>query len=170
MRRAAADRYGLHVRTYYRDDRVHITAAAIVVDGCAYPLYRLDEVWKSRRSLAGRRVLVGLGILATAVLVRIAASMVWWLGGLDRAVEHWLSGGPGTVAIVAVVALAAAVVGVLLVEAALSAIEDIRGHGRNLELWASIDGHPVRIFHTNDARRFGQVCRALVRARSGRLG
>jgi len=158
------------VRTYYRDDRVHITSAMIVVDGCAYPLYRLDEVWKSRRSIAGRRVLIGVGIVAAAVLVRVVAGFVWWLGGLDRAVEHWLSGGPGTVAVVAVLALAAAVAGVLLVEATLRAIEDIRGHGRNLELWANIDGQPVRLFHTNDARRFGQVCRALVRARSGRSG
>jgi len=36
--RAAVDRYRLLVRTYYRDDRVHITSAMIVVDGCAYPL------------------------------------------------------------------------------------------------------------------------------------
>jgi hypothetical protein len=33
------------------------------------------------------------------------------------------------------------------------------------ELWALFRGHRVRLFHTYDAREFGQVCRALTRAR-----
>jgi Family of unknown function (DUF6232) len=155
------------VRTYYRDDRVHITTTAIYVDDVCYPLDDLAEVWQARRSLAGRRILIGLAILVLAVLVRVAAGYLWWLGGLDRTVEGWLRGGPATVALVALAGLAVAVVGVLLVEAVLSAIEDIRGYGRNLELWATIDGHPVRLYHTNDARRFGQIRRALVRALAG---
>jgi hypothetical protein len=153
------------VPTYYRDDRVHVTSTAIHIDNARYVWDEIGDLWVTQRSLAARRILIGFGILAAAILVRVAASYVWFLGGLDRAVERWLSGGPATVAVVAVVGLAIAVVGVLLVEAALSAIEDIRGYGRNLELWASIDGHPVRLYHTNNAQRFGQIRRAIVRAR-----
>jgi Family of unknown function (DUF6232) len=152
------------VRVYYRDDRVQVTSTAIYVDNACYPFDRLGDMWVARRSLAARRILIGLGIVAAAVLVRVAASFVWFLGGVDRTVERWMSGGPTGVAVVAVVGLGIAVVGVLIVEAALSAIEDIRGYGRNLELWASVDGQPVRIYHTNNAQRFGQIRRAIVRA------
>jgi len=155
------------VRTYYRDDRVHVTSTDLYIDNCHYPLDELGELWQTRRSLAGRRILIGLGILLLAVAVRVAASYVWWLGGLNRAVRRWLADGPAGVVLVTVIGLAIAVVGVLVIEVALSAIEDIRGYGRNLELWASYDGHPVRLYHTNNALRFGQICRALVRARSG---
>jgi hypothetical protein len=155
------------MRTYYRDEHVHITSSAIYVDNRCYPLARIDSVWRRRRSLAGRRILIGLGIVALAVLLRAAASYVWWLGGLNRFVRRWLSGGPVTAAIIAVVVLAVAVAGVVTVEAALSAIEDIRGNGRHLELWAVINGQAVLLLRTNDSSRFGKICRALVRARSG---
>jgi hypothetical protein len=36
---------------------------------------------------------------------------------------------------------------------------------RLFELWALFRGHRVRLFHTYDVREFGQVCRALTRAR-----
>jgi hypothetical protein len=55
---------------------------------------------------------------------------------------------------------------VLAIEAGLRAIEDIRGHSRHLELWASVRGRPILLLHTDDADRFGRVCRALTRARS----
>jgi uncharacterized protein DUF6232 len=154
------------VRTFYQDDRVRITSTAFYIDDSCYPLDELGEVWRARRSLAGRRIVIGLGVLVLAVLMRVAASYVWWLGGLNRTVRRWLAGGPLGVVAVAVVGLALAIIGVLLVETVLSAIEDIRGYGRNLELWASVNGHPVRLYRTNNARRFGQICRALVRARA----
>jgi hypothetical protein len=155
------------MRTYYRDAHVHITSSAVYFDERCFLLEQIDTVWRSRRSLAGRRILIGLGIVAAAIVLRAAASYVWWLGGLNRLVGRWLSGGPVSDAIVAVVALAVAVAGVFTVEAALSAIEDIRGNGRHLELWASIDGQAVLLLRTNDASRFGKICRALIRARSG---
>lgn len=37
--------------------------------------------------------------------------------------------------------------------------------GRCYELWADYRGQRVRLFRTHDAREFGQVCRALMRAR-----
>jgi hypothetical protein len=158
------------MRTYYRDPHVLVTSTAICIDGSRYELGELEAVWRTRRSVATRRVLIGLGIVVLAVLVRVAASYIWWLGGLDRAVRQWLSGDWLTVMTVAVVGLAAAVFGTFVVEAMLSAIEDIRGFGRHLELWATMAGHPVMLFRTNDSIRFGQVCRALMRARSDLAG
>ena len=154
-------------RTYYRDDRVLVTSTAIYIDNSRYLLDEIGELWQTRRSLAARRILIALGIVAFVVVVRVVAGYVWFLGGLDRTVSHWLEGGPATVALVALGGLAVAMVGVWLIEAVLTAIEDIRGYGRNLELWASMHGHPVRLYHTNNSQRFGQICRAIVRARSG---
>lgn len=36
---------------------------------------------------------------------------------------------------------------------------------RRYELWAHVDGRTVRLFYCDSEREFGQVCRALVRAR-----
>jgi hypothetical protein len=36
---------------------------------------------------------------------------------------------------------------------------------RLFELWAQFDGRTVRLFSCHNEREFGQVCRALVRAR-----
>jgi TPR repeat protein len=51
----------------------------------------------------------------------------------------------------------------------LDQIERVEHRGllgpRLFELWALFRGHRVRLFHTYDAREFGQVTRALVRAR-----
>jgi hypothetical protein len=155
------------MRTYYRDKHVLITSTSISIDGVTFRLQDIDAVWRTRRSLAGRRVLIGLVILMAAVLTRLAASYLWWLAGLNRVIQHWLTGDWVNILIVAVIGLAFAVVGVLAVETVLSAIEDIRGHSRHLELWATLaGGHPVLLFRTNDSTRFGQVCRALMRARA----
>jgi|SRR6266536_2640782 hypothetical protein len=154
------------MRVYYRDDNVRITSSAVYVDECCYLLEQIESVWRRRRAFATRRVLIGLGVVAGAVLIRVVAGYLWWLGGLGRQVGRWLAGGPGTVLLVGIVGLGVAVLGVLLVEAALSAIEDIRGNGRHLELWARVDGLPIKLLHTTDSVRFGQVCRALVRARA----
>ncbi|OLB82746.1 MAG: hypothetical protein AUI14_00160 [Actinobacteria bacterium 13_2_20CM_2_71_6] len=158
------------MRTYYRDQHVQITSSAIYVDGHRYALDQLDQVWRTGRARAGRRVLVGIGVLLVAVAVLAASRYTVWMGALGRQFQHWLSAGPETVAIIAVSALVLAVLGVLAVEAALRAIEDIRGHARHLELWASVGGHQLMLLRTNDAERFGKVCRALTRARANRPG
>jgi hypothetical protein len=155
------------MRTFYRDEHVHITSSAIHVDGHRYALDQLDQIWRSGRRLAGRRVLIGVAVLVGAVGFTAAVRYTWWFGGLRRQFEHWLTGGPVTVALLGAVALVAAIVGVLVVEAGLRAIEDIRGHARDLQLWASVRGRPVLLLHTNDETRFGKVCRALARAHAG---
>jgi hypothetical protein len=38
---------------------------------------------------------------------------------------------------------------------------------RRFELWADYQGHAVQVLWTFDAMRYGQICRALVRAQEG---
>jgi hypothetical protein len=153
------------MRTYYRDNNVHITSAAIHVDGHRYPFGELDRIWRVGRRIAGRRVLVGVAVLLVAVGFTGVVRYTWWFSGLHRQLEQWLSAGPAAVGVIGLAVLVVAVLGVLAAEAGLRAIEDIRGHARDLQLWASIRGRPVLLLHTNDETRFGKVCRALVRAR-----
>ena len=154
------------MRTYYRDDNVHITSAAIHVDGRRYAFGELDRIWRSGRRIAGRRVLVGVAVLLVAAGFTGVVRYTWWFSGLHRQLQEWLSTGPAAVAVIGLAVLFVAVLGVLAVEAGLRAIEDIRGHAHDLQLWASIRGRPVLLLHTNDETRFGKVCRALVRARA----
>jgi hypothetical protein len=152
------------MRTYYQDHQVHITSVAIWVDGRVYALAELGETWRRGGSVAGRRILVGVGVLLLAVVIRLATSYSWWMGGLRRQYQRWLTAGMATSALVAFAALAVALVGAAAIEVGLRAIEDIRGFGRHQELWARVHGYPVLLLRTNDAARFGQVRRALVRA------
>ena len=155
------------MRTYYHDQNVLITSAAIRVGDRHFALDQLDELWRTDRRVAGRRILIGIGVLLAAAAFTAAVRYTWWFGGLRRQFQHWLAGGPAVLAVAAAGGLLLAVLGVLAIEAGLSAIEDIRGHARHLELWASVRGRPVLLLHTDDADRFGKVCRALTRARSG---
>src|SRR5213079_2307658 len=152
------------MRTYYHDQNVLITSTAIRVGDRHFALDQLDQLWRTDRRVAGRRILVGVGVLVAAVGFTALVRYTWWFGGLRREFQHWLTEGPAVLAGVAVAGLVLAVLGVLAVEAGLSAIEDIRGHARHLELWATVRGKPVLLLHTNDADRFGKVCRALTRA------
>lgn len=51
----------------------------------------------------------------------------------------------------------------------LAVVERVESGGmfqaRRYELWALVRGQSVRLFRTRDVREFGQVCRALTRAR-----
>src|SRR5690348_5204702 len=115
------------MRTFYRDDQVQITSSAFHVDGHRYALADLDDVFRAHRHRAGRRVLIGLGVLVVAIAFTGIVRYTWWFGGLRRQVEHWLRAGPASVAAVGFLALVVAVLGVVAIEAALSAVEDIRG-------------------------------------------
>jgi hypothetical protein len=63
-----------------------------------------------------------------------------------------------------VIGFALALFGVIAIETALRAIEDIRGHRRRMELWALVAGEHVLLWSTTDSLKFGRVCRALNRA------
>ncbi len=153
------------MRIYYDDRQVRITSKSIYVDDRCYRLDEFEQVWRNGGRLAHGRILLGVGMLLFAVTARLAASYTWWIGGLRRQIERWLSGGVWDVALVGAIGLGVALIGVVAVEAALRAIEDIQGNRRHLELWASMSGRPVLLWSTTDALRYGRVCRALVRAR-----
>src|SRR5512142_911128 len=136
---------GGDMRTYYRDDRVHITSSAICIDGQWHRLDQLERIWRTGRLAAGRRVLIGIGVLVGAILVRVVGGFAWWMGGLRHHLQVWMRSGIIMIILVAAAALAIAVIGVVALEAALSAVEDIRGHARRLELWATVDGQPIML-------------------------
>jgi hypothetical protein len=46
----------------------------------------------------------------------------------------------------------------------LQAVEDMRRYGRRLQLWIRVARVPILVLSTDDAIRYGQVCRALTRA------
>jgi hypothetical protein len=152
------------MRTYYRDNLIHITSLAIQVGDRLYALADVDDLWLTRRRVTGRRVLTGAGVLLLAGVFTAVVRYTWWFGGLRRRMQEWLAGGFETLAVVGAAAMVLAILGVLAVEVGLLAIEDIRGHRRRLELWASVRGRPVLLLRCNDADRFGRVCRALSRA------
>jgi hypothetical protein len=152
------------MRTYHQDQHVHLTSVATWIDSRIYPLAELDRTWPRGGTVTGRRILIGVGVLLLAILIGAVTSYGWWMGGLRRQYQRWLTANMTTSALVAFGALAIAVLGAVAIEVALRAIEDIRGYGRHQELWASISGYPLMLLSTNDGARFGQVRRALVRA------
>jgi hypothetical protein len=156
-------------RTYYRDRHIEVTSSAFRIGDRSFALDQLERVWRCHGRLAQRRILVGAGVLSGAVSVRLGAGYAWSAGRLRPHLLRWLSTHVSVAAIVLVTlaVVVVALLGVLTAETALRAIEDIRGHGRNRELWALVGGAPVLLWSTNDAARFGKVCRALARARDG---
>jgi hypothetical protein len=154
-------------RTYYHDGWIRITTSSVWVDGRRYGLHEISDVRRQRTAVLGRRVWVAVGILALATLllaVRLITSLGWWTSGGGRHYQRLLTLGRGTFALVAVAVLLIALLGVLAGATALHAVEDIRRHRRRLELWATIRGCETLLLSTNDAVRFGQVCRSLARA------
>jgi hypothetical protein len=154
-------------RTYYHDGWIRITTSSVWVDGRRYGLDEISEVRRQRTAVLGRRVWVAVGILALATLllaVRLITSIGWWTAGGGHHYQSLLTLSRGRFALVAVAVALVALLGVLGGALALHAVEDIRRHGRRLELWATIRGCRTLLLSTNDAVLFGQVCRSLARA------
>lgn len=156
------------MRTYYQDGQVLITSTAMRVGEQRYDLDELDGVWRRSGALAGRRVMLAGGVLVAALTVRAGTSPTLWLADLSHNYHRWFSHGALTTALVAVAALIIMVGTVCALEVAMRAIEDLRGNGRHRELWVSVGGEQVLVLSTNDAVRFGKVCRALNRAMGNR--
>ncbi len=150
--------------TYYRDRSVLVTSAAIQVDGRSYPLPDLARVWHRRgerswRILAGRGALLAtVGIPVVLALCGVIAALAWRTTALNR------------LAVIAVAALVGMLTGPLL-DYVLEHVDRSYAHGAHeYEIWAEPRGGegwrgaPVRLWHTRDALRFGQVYRAIQRA------
>jgi hypothetical protein len=132
-------------RTYYDRSGVSVTERWLTVAGRRY---RVDELANLRTARGPRDPFVvgATGAAGAAALALAVASPSL------RSVGQWL------------VAL------VLVALPVLVALVAWRQRVRRFELWADYQGHAVQVLWTVDATRYGQICRALVRAQEGRAG
>ena len=144
--------------TYYDDRSVQVTSIAIRVDGQSFRLTDISMVWHQRGSRSWR-VLAGRGAIGAALAGPLVAA------ALGIALALWLDRSPTvTIAIVG----ASVLIGLAVGPAADFLFEHLdrsyaRG-SRQLEIWASWRGQPVRLLCTDDKLRFGQIYRAVQRA------
>ena len=145
------------MRVYYRDAHICVASSAVWVSGRCYPLTAIDRAWRAGRHSAGRRVVIAAVLLPVIVVAELSVGVIGW----------WLIPGSG-IALLAAILLIHMIARLMGLAGALHAVEDIRRYGRSLELWASIAREPVLLLRTDDAIRYGQVCRALTRALNAR--
>ncbi len=144
--------------TYYDDRSIRVTSAAVTVDGDAYPLAEITEVWHHRGSRSWR-VLAGRGALGAAMIGPVVAAVA----GVALAV--WLNGSAtATVAIIGVSILIGLAAGPIADQLFEYFDRSYARGSRPREVWIRWRGHPVRLLRTPDALRFGQIYRALQRA------
>ncbi|MFI6131954.1 DUF6232 family protein [Micromonospora sp. NPDC051141] len=144
--------------TYYDDRSVRVTSTALRVDEHSYPLAELTMVWH-RRGDRSWRVLAGRGAIGAALAGPLVAAL------LGIALAVWLHRSlTVTIAIVGASVLVGLAVGPLA-DVLFEHLDRsyVRG-SRELEMWATWRGRPVRLLHTRDALRFGQIYRAVQRA------
>ncbi|MBQ1045943.1 MULTISPECIES: DUF6232 family protein [unclassified Micromonospora] len=144
--------------TYYDDRSVQVTSTAVRVDGRSYPLAELTTVWH-RRGDRSWRVLAGRGAIGAA----LAGPLVTAVLGIGLAV--WLQrSAVVTIAIVGISVLIGLAVGPVA-DFLFEYLDRSYARGsREMEMWADWRGRPVRLLHTRDAMRFGQIYRAVQRA------
>ncbi|MGC4768651.1 DUF6232 family protein [Micromonospora sp. DT44] len=144
--------------TFYDDRSVRVTTTAVQVDGRSYPLPEITMVWH-RRGSRSWRVLAGRGAIGAALAGPLVAAVI----GIGVAV--WLHRSPTvTIAIVGASVLAGLAVGPVA-DVLFEHLDRSYARGsRQLEIWARWRGQPVRLLHTRDALRFGQIYRAVQRA------
>lgn len=144
--------------TYYDDKSVQVTSTAVRVDGRSYPLAELTVVWH-RRGDRSWRVLAGRGAIGAALAGPLVAAVL----GIGLAV--WLHrSAVVTIAIVGASVLIGLGIGPLA-DVLFEHLDRSYARGsRELEMWARWRGRPVRLLHTGDALRFGQIYRAVQRA------
>ncbi|MET8256975.1 DUF6232 family protein [Micromonospora sp. NPDC005553] len=144
--------------TYYDDRSVQVTSTTLRVDGRSYKLADITMIWH-RRGTRSWRVLVGRGALGAALAGPLVAAVL----GIGVAV--WLHRSPTvTIAIVGASVLVGLAVGPVA-DFLFEHLDRSYARGsRQLEIWARWRGQPVRLLHTGDALRFGQIYRAVQRA------
>lgn len=127
-------------------EEICVTETWCVVNGSRYPIEELNllGVTRGTRDALHARKIVWVVAVAVALLLVIVAIRSGWTR------QAWP-------------AVAVAVVGT----AAITAIPAALGRvlRRPYEIWAEFHGAEVRLFATEDREQYGQVARALVRAR-----
>jgi hypothetical protein len=129
-------------RTYYDRDGVLITGRWLDIVGRRF---RVDGIANLRTARGPRDPFV-LGASAVAGVAVLALVLATPFLGTPT---HWL------------LALALATV------PAVVALAAWKMRIRRFELWADYQGHPVWLLSTFDALRYGQICRAIMRAQEG---
>jgi Flp pilus assembly protein TadB len=124
--------------TFYRYQNVTITDRALVADEREYPLGDLSDLRMERGPRDQPTTLLGVALGAVAVAVVLAA---WYLD-----VAGWV----GAFAVLLVLGCALGY--------------RMATRPRLHELHAEYDGHLVVLLSEPNGLRFGQICRALVRA------
>ncbi|MFU8851962.1 DUF6232 family protein [Micromonospora sp. SL1-18] len=131
----------------YARPGIVVTGERFTVGRNSWPVAELTQLWTTRGPhdrLAGRAVVV------TAALIGAVGVLLGFTGGLQR--------------LTATAYLALGAVGLLPL--LLLVIGD-RWRPRAYELWGRHRGAEVLLFSSDDERQFGQVTRALQRAREG---
>ncbi|MEV6690522.1 DUF6232 family protein [Micromonospora sp. NPDC051196] len=149
--------------TYYDDKSVQVTSTAVTVNGDAYPLAEISEVWHHQGSRSWR-VLAGRGALGAAMIGPLVAAV------LGIALAVWLDGSTTvTVAIVGVSILIGLAAGPIADQLFEYFDRSYARGSRPREVWIRWRGHPVRLLRTPDALRFGQIYRAVQRAMEAQM-
>lgn len=141
------------MRIYYEDPDIAVTASGVKLSGRTFPLGDIEQAWRGGRRTAGRKSLIAWAVLLVAIVVEAA---VWWS-------TRWIWAGRGLLLIAAIL-LVRVIAHLIAGSTGLQAMEDIRRYGRRQELWITVRGANTRLLSTDDAIRYGQVCRALTRA------
>jgi hypothetical protein len=130
-------RTGAHIR---------VTTRTCEVNGFSFPMSELDVLGASRgrRDVLRAGKVAGLVVMVAAVVLFVVAVRRGWTS------QVWI----------AVVAAAAGTVVITAMPAVFGWV-----FRRPYEIWAEFRGSQVLLFATEDAEQYGQVARALVRAR-----
>lgn len=131
-------------RTYYQRNGVCVTDQYLVAEGRRYEIARLRTVWTTR----GPHDPVAMSAAVVSAVVVLAVT-----------VGH--PGGTGVWGWAAVLAVASIALGL--------AVAVGKSHGRHYELWAEYNGADLRILESASSEVYGQICRALIRAREARF-
>lgn len=130
------------VRTYYQRAGIGITDHYLTVGGRRYAVVELYDVWTVR----GPRDPLGVGA-AIAAMVVLALAVGCSYYGLP--------------------VISAGIAAFSLVPAGL-ALTAWKTRRRHYELWAEYQGAEIQVLTVLDGEVYGQICRALIRARESR--
>ena len=128
-----------------------VTTRWCIVNGIRYPMEELYQVGLSRgrRDLLDRRTSTWLAAVVFTLVAVVAAIGSGWTRKIS-------------------IALAVTAVATLAITVLPSALSSFLR--RPFQIWAEYQGAPVLLFDTHDAEQYGQVARALVRARENNFG
>lgn len=130
------------VRTYYQRAGISVTDHYLTVGGRRYEVAELYDVWTVR----GPRDPLGVGAAVVAMMV-LATAVAWSYYGRPM--------------------ISAGVAAIALIPAGL-ALTAWKTRRRHYELWADYRGTDVQVLTVLDGEVYGQICRALIRAREAR--